>query len=349
MPLLTQTGKPRVILGLMTFGPDEKAGARITSLSDYEKCLDFFQSQGNNEVDTARTYIGGQQEAFTAEAHWKERGLTLATKCYPREPGMHSATKIAENLEKSLSELKTDCVDIFYLHAADRSVPFEETLEALNDLHKQGKFVQLGLSNFAAFEVAEIAVMCKERGWIRPTIYQGMYNAITRLLEQELIPACHRYGIDVVIYNPLAGGLFSGKIKSADIPAEGRYSTTNDSQGKMYRDRYFKDATFDALRLVEDVARKHNLTMLEIALRWCTHHSALKMQNGGRDGVIIGVSSLSQLESNLKDLEKCPLPEEVLKALDEAWMLTKATTERYWRFDLEYGYDTQKVLFQPKS
>ena len=173
------TGKPRAILGLMTFGPDESAGARITSLDDYNKCLDYLQSQGYNEVDTARTYIGGKQEAFTAEAHWKERGLTLATKCYPRDPGMHKPEVLRENLEKSLKELKTDCVDIFYLHAADRSVPFEETLEECNKLHKEGKFVQLGLSNFTAFEVAEVVVTCKERGWVRPTIYQGMYNAIS--------------------------------------------------------------------------------------------------------------------------------------------------------------------------
>lgn len=68
---------------------------------------------------------------------------------------------------------------IFYLHAPDRSVPFAETLEAVNELHKEGKFVQLGLSNFAAFEVAEVVITCKERGWVRPTIYQGMYNAIS--------------------------------------------------------------------------------------------------------------------------------------------------------------------------
>ena len=168
-------------------------------------------------------------------------------------------------------------------------------------------------------------------------------------MEQELIPACHRYGIDVVVYNPLAGGLFSGKVKSADIPEEGRFSNINNRQGKSYRDRYFKDATFDALRLIENIAQKHDLTMLEIALRWCTHHSALKMQNGGRDGVIIGVSSLGQLESNLKDLGKGPLPEDVVKALDEAWMITKATTPKYWHLDLKYTYDTQKALFQPRS
>ena len=179
MALFAQNPKPRVILGLMTFGPDESSGARITSLEEYNKCLDYFQKQGYDEVDTARVYVGGKQEAFTSEARWKERGLTLATKWYPAEPGAHKPAVIREQLEKSLAELKTDCVDIFYLHAADRSVPFAETLEAVNELHKEGKFVQLGLSNFTAFEVAEVVITCKERGWVRPTIYQGMYNAIS--------------------------------------------------------------------------------------------------------------------------------------------------------------------------
>lgn len=179
MPLLTQNPKARVILGLMTFGPDEKAGARITSLDEYNKCLDYFQRQGYNEIDTARVYVGGKQEAFTAAARWKERGLTLATKWYPHQPGAHKPAIIKEQVNTSLKELKTDCVDIFYLHAADRSVPFEETLEAVNELHKEGKFVQLGLSNYTAFEVAEIVITCRERGWVRPSIYQGMYNAIS--------------------------------------------------------------------------------------------------------------------------------------------------------------------------
>lgn len=116
----------------------------------------------------------------------------------------------------------------------------------------------------------------------------------------------------------------------------------------MYRKRYFKDATFDALRIIEPVAQQHNLTMLEIALRWCTHHSALKIQEGGRDGVIIGVSSLDQLKSNLADLEKGPLPDDVIKVLDEAWMITKPTTANYWHLDLQYTYDTQEALFKPK-
>jgi aflatoxin B1 aldehyde reductase len=164
----------------MTFGPDESEGARVTSLDDFNKCLDHLQQQGYNEVDTARIYVGGKQEAFTAQAKWKERGLTLATKWYPKTPGAHKPEVLRENLELSLKELQTDQVDIFYLHAADRSVPFDATLEAVNELHKEGKFVQLGLSNYTAFEVAEIVTLCNERGWVRPTIYQAMYNAISK-------------------------------------------------------------------------------------------------------------------------------------------------------------------------
>ncbi|EFE29535.1 aryl-alcohol dehydrogenase Aad14, putative [Trichophyton benhamiae CBS 112371] len=338
---------PRVILGLMTFGPDEKAMARITSIDEFKKCLDLFMSKGHFEVDTARVYVDGKQEAFTAQAGWKDRGLTLATKWYPRTPGDHKGEKVRAKLEESLRELQTDCVDIFYLHAADRSVPFAETLEAVNQLHKEGKFVRLGLSNYTAFEVAEIVTMCNERGWVRPTIYQGMYNAITRSIEAELIPCCKRYGMDIVVYNPLAGGILSGKYKTADVPADGRYSNTH-SGGELYRRRYFKDATFDALKIIEPVAEKHKLSLVEIAFRWMLHHSALNIKEG-KDGVIIGVSSYEQLEQNLDDLEKGPLPDEVVAALDEAWMVAKATTANYWHLDLKYTYDTQAALFKPKE
>jgi len=226
----------------------------------------------------------------------------------------------------------------------DRSTPFAETLSALDKLHKAGKFVNLGISNFTAFEVAEIVLTCKYNNWVRPTVYQAMYNCITRSIEPELVPACRRYGLDIVVYNPIAGGLFSGKMRSADmVPAEGRFSD-NSNTGKLYRNRYFKESTFEALRVIEQAVDKAGLTMIETALRWMVHHSALKIKDGN-DGVIVGVSSAAQLEDNLKNLEKGPLPDEVVKALDEAWQETKAETAPYWHLDVKYGYDTREVLF----
>ncbi|KXT17934.1 hypothetical protein AC579_5917 [Pseudocercospora musae] len=345
MPLINAgTGKPRVILGTMTFGPDEASGARITSLDDYKSCLDAFQSRGYNEIDTARVYIGGKQEAWTRDAGWKDRGLTLATKWYPHQAGAHAGEVIEEKLNESLKELGTDTVDIFYLHAPDRSIPFTEPLKKLNELHKQGKFVQLGLSNFTAAEVAEVWLHCKYNNWVRPTIYQGMYNAIQRNIEPELIVTCKRFGLDVVVYNPIAGGLFSGKIRTNDVPQEGRFSDRASAMGQRYRERYFKDATFDALRIIEPVVLKHNLTLIEVAFRWLVHHSKLDIGAGKPDGIIIGVSSQQQLESNLTHIEKGPLPEEVLKVLDEAWLIAKPTAANYWHGENKYTYDTHKAL-----
>lgn len=243
MPLIASTGgKARVILGLMTFGKDETAGARITEVSELGRVLDRLQERGYGELDTARVYVNGTQEAFTREARWKDRGFTLATKVkYPAEDGDNAPAKVEESVEKSLQELGTNCVDvsfedyspvfllqpcdplshpvhllmvrppcqqILYLHCPDRATPLAETLEAINRLHKAGKFVRLGLSNFTAAEVAEVVMTCKYNGWVRPTVYQAMYNAITRGIDAELVPACRRYGIDIVVYNPIAGGLF---------------------------------------------------------------------------------------------------------------------------------------------
>lgn len=175
-----------------------------------------------------------------------------------------------------------------------------------------------------------------------------MYNAITRSIEAELIPACRRYGLSIVVYNPLAGGLFSGKYKTSDIPTSGRYSHAVGAMGELYRKRYFKDSTFKALQIIEPAVQAAGLTMVETALRWCMHHSALKVGGvspDGNDGVIIGVSSIAQLEGNLKDCDKGPLPKEVVEALDEAWRVAKVDTPNYWQLELEYTYDTRKALF----
>ncbi|KAL4748845.1 hypothetical protein BDW72DRAFT_144444 [Aspergillus terricola var. indicus] len=338
--------KPRTILGLMTTGPSAATGARITSLADFQLILSIFQEHGYTELDTARIYSGGQQESFTAQAGWKQRGLSIATKWYPLQPGQHRPEVIREKLDESLAELGTDCVDIFYLHAPDRAVPFSETLEEVNRLYQEGKFKKLGLSNYTSFEVAEIVMTCRARGWVRPTVYQAMYNALIRTIEAELIPACRRYGLDIVVYNPIAAGVLAGSYKSPSVPEQGRFSAQSPT-GQTYRDRYFKDTTFAALRNIEAAASRHGLTMAECAFRWLRHHSALRLaaDGDGDDGVVIGVSSLTQLESNLADLEKGPLPVDVVEAFDEAWRLTRGSAVKYWHGELEYAYDTQETLF----
>lgn len=148
----------------------------------------------------------------------------------------------------------------------------------------------------------------------------------------------------MVVFNPLAGGLLSGKYKPCDAnasqhPKEGRFSDTFGFQGKVYRDRYFKRSMFSALEMLQPLVRKYGLSMAEVALRWCIHHSALQITRGTRgDGVIVGFSSIDQLTSNLADLEKGPLPDELVAALNRAWAMVKADSSDFWFGDLKYEY-----------
>lgn len=113
MPLVPGNPKDRIILGLMTFGPRAETGARITDVNVLREAFDVLQERGYSEVDTAPVYVGMEQEAFTREAGWKERGITLATKVrYPNDPGMNTAEKVVESVERSLKELGTDCIDV---------------------------------------------------------------------------------------------------------------------------------------------------------------------------------------------------------------------------------------------
>lgn len=202
IPSTTSTNQPRIILGCMTFGPPgtQEAGTRVESLDEYNACLNALTTNGYFEIDTARVYVGGKQEAWTRDAKYADKGFTIATKCYPTNAGDHTPENLKATLNKSLEELGTKCVDIFYLHAPDRSVPFEDTLKACDELFKEGKFVTLGLSNYAAWEVAEIVNIARERKLVQPKIYQAMYNAITRAIEPELVPCCRKYGLGMLCF-----------------------------------------------------------------------------------------------------------------------------------------------------
>merc|ERR1719242_1925824 len=135
---------------------------------------------------------------------------------------------------------KVDCVDIMYLHAPDHSTPLEETLSTMDKLHREEKFSKLGLSNYSGWLVNEVVNLCKANNWIKPTIYQGMYSAITRQVEHELIPCLRYHKIAFYAYSPLGGGILTGKYQFQDqdgkkIP-KGRFNGVG--WDKVYRDRY---------------------------------------------------------------------------------------------------------------
>ncbi|KAH7916042.1 NADP-dependent oxidoreductase domain-containing protein [Hygrophoropsis aurantiaca] len=317
-----------LIFGTMTMGSPGKNGVRTYNQSDCQGIIDVFLDHTHTELDTARGYGEGTTEQMLATLDLRD--ASIDTKVPPRPPGNHAPEALRAAFLKSLQTLKRDKVRVLYLHAPDRSVPFEDTAREMNELYKEGKFENFGLSNFAAWEVAEIVTVCKANGWVQPKIYQVMYNAITRDMETELVPCCRKFGIRIVIYNPLAGGLFAGKITSAeDLVSDGSRFDARTTQGANYRARYLKDGYFKALELIKSVAEEHGIRTTEIALRWCQHHSVLREE----DGIIIGASSAAQLEDNCSDSAKGPLPDEVLQALDEANRIVKAhgSAPKYFR------------------
>ncbi|KAI0744106.1 Aldo/keto reductase [Daedaleopsis nitida] len=329
-----------IVMGAMTFGEAGKDGARVHDLKEIEAILDAFQAHGHYEVDTARLYAGGTSEEYLGKLDWKKRGLVVHTKLYPTAFAMrargipgpsttHSPEDLRKHLDLSLKALNTDSIDMWYLHAPDRTTPFEITLKAVDELYKEGKFKRFGISNYKAWEVAEIVGICKANGYIQPTVYQGIYNAIHRKVEPELFPCLRKFGIAFYEFNPLGGGFFTGRYRSMEDSSEaGSRFDPKSLQGKAYRGRYWNEPHFRALAKIEAVAQKHELTLAEIALRWISHHSLMKREHG--DAVLIGASSLKHIEQNLIDLEKGPLPDEVLKVLDEAWLDVSALAAPYF-------------------
>ncbi|KAF7440760.1 hypothetical protein PC9H_001108 [Pleurotus ostreatus] len=301
-----------VVMGAMTFGAEGQEGARVHDIKDVEAILDVFQAHGHTEVDTARVYAGGTSEEYLGKVDHKGRGLKIETKLIPwRSHGFsHDPEGLREHLLASKKALNIDTLEIWYLHAPDRTVPYEVTMKAVDELFKEGHFKRFGISNYAAWEVAEIVGICKANGYILPTVYQGIYNAIHRNVEPELFPCLRKFGIAFYEFNPLAGGLFTDRYLSPDgQPEKGSRFDPERTQGKK-------------------VADAHKLTLAEISLRWVSNHSLMKREHG--DAILIGASSLKHIEQNLVDLEKGPLPEDVVKALDDAWFTVKPYATKYF-------------------
>ncbi|GJE95535.1 aldo/keto reductase [Phanerochaete sordida] len=326
-----------IVMGCMPFGAAGTEACRVHDPKEVGAILDVFQAHGHNEVDTARVYCNGTSEEMLATAEWKRRGLVMGTKLYPtvvfKTQGIpqvtHSPEDLRKHLDESLKALKTDCIDLWYLHGPDRSTPYEVTLKTVDELYKEGKFKRFGISNYMSWEVAEIAGICKANGYIEPTVYQGIYNAVHRAVEPELFPCLHKFNIAFYAFNPLAGGFFTGRYRTLqDAVDPGSRFDPSKFHGKGYRNRYWNEAYFAALAALEPVVRRHGLSLAEVALRWMAHHSVLRRAH--RDAVIIGASSLKHVEQNLIDLEKGPLPEEVVRALDEAWASVKGVASNYF-------------------
>lgn len=150
---------------------------------------------------------------------------------------LKSMPRISGSSSRRPSKNSEPRVWIFYISTLSRDVTFSVTLRVINELYHEGKFRHFGLSNYASFEVAEIVMLCQHNGWVKPSVYQGTYNALARPIESELLPCLRRYGISFYAYSPLAGGLLTDRyLRTNNTPTEGRFNEASGKLGKGYRE-----------------------------------------------------------------------------------------------------------------
>ena len=305
----------KLCLGTMTFGLqcDEPTSIAI---------MDRAAEGGITFFDTADAYpLGGEIETRgrTEEiiGRWlkgKRDDYILATKCVipmgplPFQAGANRR-HIINAVEASLRRLGTDYIDLYQMHQYDPATPVDETMEALNALVFQGKVRYIGCSNYLAYQVARAVGRAETLGLARFVSVQPRYNLLFREIERELVPYCMEEGLGIIPYNPIAGGMLSGKHDRTKAPPKGTRFGFEGFAGAMYRGRYWQDQVFDTVDQLAAVAREASLELPTLALAWT-------LAQAGITSPIVGASRASQLDATLKAVETTLEPD-LLKRLDE--------------------------------
>lgn len=307
----------RFCLGAMTFG-----GQADQSTS--ERILDTCIEGGVNFLDTADIYTGGESERILGELLGTRRqSMVVATKVGGRSlPGVNGGglgrKHILESVEQSLMRLRTDYIDLYYLHFPDPETPFEDLLLTMDALVRSGKIRYWGVSNFSAWQCCELQRLARELHLSAPSVTESVYNLITRGAENELTPYLEYSGMGLTVFNPLAGGLLTGKHKRG-APEPG----TRFALERGYAMRYFNDRNFDAMEVLQAAAGQAGLSLLELAVRWLLSRKAV-------DSLILGASKAEQAKQNLSFFDKEPLTDRILLAeCDKAWALLKGSYFNY--------------------
>lgn len=297
-----------VALGAMTFGAqvDEVEASRMVAA-----CRDA----GITMFDTSNNYAGGRSEEilgrlvrpFRDEILLATKGGSPVGQRADALPGL-SRSAVTKSVDDSLRRLATDRIDVYYLHRPDRNTPVAETLETLADLVAEGKIRSYGQSNFAAWQVTEMIYLCRANGWPEPLISQQVYNLLARRIEAEYEECAVNFGLFSITYNPLAGGLLSGKHRR-EVPAAPDSRFTKE----YYRTRYWNKVHFVAVERLRTIAADAGLSLVQLAYRWVLSRELT-------DAVLIGASSLDQLRVNLDAVGGPALSEEVLAACDAVWV-----------------------------
>lgn len=314
----TRLSVSRICFGTMTFGSqmDEPMAHRT---------LDYCVDHGIDFIDTANVYNCGEAERITGNWLASNRSkVVLATKVRGKmgdgadEQGL-SKGAIVKAIDASLRRLRTDSVDLYYLHLPDYEVPIEESLEAMESLVKAGKVRYPASSNYSGWQVAEMLSLAERHKWTPATVTQPMYNLLARGIEQEYLPMTQHFGLANCVYNPLAGGMLTGK-QQRDKPQPG----TRFDNNQMYLDRYWHPAYFDAVHQLAQIAAAAGRSLVSMSLNWILHHTPIEC-------VILGASRLEQLDQNLQTLADGPLTKETLDACDQVWRDLRGITPKYNR------------------
>jgi aryl-alcohol dehydrogenase-like predicted oxidoreductase len=255
-------------LGAMMFGDqtDEDTSRRIVARA---------REAGVNFIDTADAYSAGKSEEIVGRAVQGERDRwVIATKVgYPAgavQAADLSRRYVMHAVEQSLRRLGTDFIDLYYLHRDDASVPLDETVHALADLVRHGKIRYFGISNFRAWRVAQVVRLCDELGIDRPVACQPQYNAMNRMPEAELLPACQHFGIGVVPYSPLARGVLTGKYASVDQLPEGSRAARKD---RRILQTELRPESVDLAQQIKAHAEARGGTASHFALNWVLNNA----------------------------------------------------------------------------
>lgn len=273
--------------GTMTFGGDSDDE---TSRAIFARCRDY----GINFFDCADVYRDGNSEEILGKliADCRNEVVITSKVYFPTGKDINacgaSRYHIMNAVEDSLKRLKTDRIDLYFIHRFDGLTPVEETLRALEDLRRQGKILYAGASNFAAWQVAKANGISTRHGWTQFDCIQPMYNLAKRQAEVEILPMAISENIGVISYSPLGGGLLTGKYGRSQKPEAGRLV-----ENKMYQARYRDDWIYEAADKFTGLARELGHEPAALAVAWVAGHP-------GVTAPIIGARSLTQLESSLK-------------------------------------------------
>jgi aryl-alcohol dehydrogenase-like predicted oxidoreductase len=324
-------------LGTMTFGADWGWGA---DASESRRIFDAYVDRGGNFIDTANQYTNGTSEQIVgALAEGRRDRLTIATKYSlsrtpgdPNSGGNHRKSMV-RSVESSLSRLRSDYIDILYLHIWDGTTPPEEILRAMDDLVRAGKVLYLGISDTPAWQISRLQTLADLRGWSPFVALQIEYSLIQRTVERDLIPMAKEMGLGVIPWSPLGSGVLSGKYSRADLDVgEGSASAAGTRKNVAAANGSLTEAGLRIADTVKAVAAELGTSPSRVAIAWTLLNPAVTAP-------ILGVRTLGQLEDDLGALEL------VLSAEHQARLEAASRIELGFPHDFLQRPLTQAVTF----